>query len=253
MKRKIIFIAFFFLVINSTRGQEKLYLDKDGRETKYSSLAVEYTITEKSAVGNDSLFKEKVFFITGQKKSEKTYLNEYKKGKLKNYKLYGEKWEWFENGNVHLKALYKDGQLHGEFCTYWPNGIQRRKDIFENGKLIEGNCYDSIGNRLTRYFPYETLPEFPGGQDKLLQFLAAEVKYPIIAMEKKIQGTVYTQFYVEADGKLTDLRIMRNANYYLDIEALRVIRALPTNWTPATLEGEIVRYKYILPISFRLE
>lgn len=253
MKQKLIFIALFLLVINLIKGQEKVYFDLDGRETKNISSAVEYIILEKSTVGKDSLFKKTVYFISGQKKSENSYLNEYKKGKIKESKFCGEKWEWFLNGNIHLKALYKDDQLDGEFFTYWTNGLLRRKDIFEKGKLIEGNCYDSIGNKLTKYFPYETLPEFPGGEAELFKFISYEIKYPIKAMENNIQGKVLTQFYIETDGKITDIRIIKNVNYYLDIEALRVIRAMPTNWIPATLEGQKVRYKYTLPIVFRLE
>ncbi|MDD2797951.1 MAG: TonB family protein [Bacteroidales bacterium] len=229
-----------------------MYFDLEGKEVKDVNLAVQYTITEKSAVGNDSLFKKSNYFISGQKKSEYSVLEEYKQGRFIKKKIVGEKWEWFENGNIHLKAFYNDNQLNGEFCTYWPNGTQRRKDTFDNGKLIEGNCYDSIGQKIKKYFPYETAPEFAGGVNKLFEFLAKEQKYPTIAMENNIQGKVVTQFYIDENGKITDLEIIRNANYYLDVEALRVINAMPV-WTPGTLEGKNVKVKITLPIYFRIQ
>lgn len=162
----------------------------------------------------------------------------------------GEDLEWFEDGSVHLKSFYKDGKLHGDFITFWPNGIQRRKDIFDEGNLIEGNCYDSVGNRLPDYFPYETMPEFPGGEKELFKYLNKTLKYPREAMKQGIQGRVVVQYYVGADGKVTDIRIVKKVNHYLDMEAYRVINSMP-DWIPGTQEGEKVRVKYTLPITFR--
>ena len=60
------------------------------------------------------------------------------------------------------------------------------------------------------------------------------------------------QFVVGKDGKVTDAKIVKNANYYLDIEALRVVNAMP-NWIPGKLEGKTVRVYYTLPVNFRLQ
>jgi len=249
MKQKLFIIALLLNTFGLIKGQEKVYYDADKNITKDISSAIDYSIKEKSVLDKDSLFKETVYFISGQKKSENSYIKEYKKGKYIPRKSIGEKWEWFENGEIKLKAFYKDGQLYGEFSTFWPNGVQRRKDTFENGKLIEGNCYDSIGNKLPDYFPYETLPKFPGGEDKLLNFIGNKLKNPVNSQENNIRVRVVAQFYIEANGKIEDIKILTNANYYYDMEVLRVISALP-DWIPGTLEGQKVRCKLILPISF---
>lgn len=252
MKQKHVIFTLLLLTSNFVNGQEKVYYDVDGNITKDINLATYYTITLKSAVGKDSLFNETDYYTNGQKKAVESYLTKYKNGKSTSNYLIGEKWEWFENSTIKLKANYKDGQLNGEFLTYWSNGIQRRKDLFKKGKLIEGNCYDSIGNKLSKYFPYETIPEFPGGDDKLFQFLAEEVKYPVKALEGGIQGRVVTQFYVETDGRITDIKIVKNVNSYLDDEAYRIINSMP-KWKPGTIEGQKVRVKFTLPINFRLQ
>ncbi|MDD2799054.1 MAG: TonB family protein [Bacteroidales bacterium] len=239
--------SFFFV-----NGQEKVYYDAEGNSTKDISMATTYTIVEKSTVGKDSLFKTTDYYLTGQKKMEQSFLNEYKKGRIVSQKMVGEKWEWFENGDIRLKAFYTDGQLNGDFCTYWPNGKQRRKDVFEKGELTDGNCYDSLGVKLNTYFPYETMPMFPGGDSKLMQYIGTSIRYPVSAAERCIQGRVIIQFYVEKDGSISDIRIVRKLDPALDLEAFRVVNSMP-NWIPGKLEGENVRVKFTLPINFRLQ
>jgi len=252
MKQKFVLITLLFVILGSAKGQEKVYYDTEGNITNEIGSAVEYRITEKSLIGSDSLFKKTTYFISGLKKSENSLLKVFTKRKIIDHMNTGEKWEWFENGSTQLKAFYKDGQLQGEFCTYWPSGLQRRKDIYDNGKLIEGNCYDSTGNKISKYFPYEKMPEFPGGDQKLFNFLGSNTHYPVEAAKNGIQGRVILQFYVGTDGKITDIKIVRKVNDYLDMEALRVVRSMP-EWTPGEHEGQKVRVKYTLPVSFRMQ
>lgn len=246
MKHKILLIT--LLIVHFVNGQEKIYYDADRNLTSKISLAFAYKITEKSAANTDSLFKETFYYLTGEKKSESSYINIYKHRKLKEKKNTGEWWEWFANGNIQLKAFYEEGQLQGDFCTYWPNGKQRRKDIFEKGKLVEGNCFDSTGNKITKYFPYETWPMFPGGEEKLFKFISNSIKYPT-DMQVAVNGTAYTEFFVEANGKISNIRTVHNNNTNIDREAIRVVKSMP-DWIPSTHEGQNVRAKLMLPISF---
>jgi protein TonB len=78
------------------------------------------------------------------------------------------------------------------------------------------------------------------------------VRYPVEAQKRGIEGRVLVQFVVDKDGKVTDAKIVKNANYYLDIEALRVVNAMPA-WIPGKLEGKTVRVYYTLPVNFRLQ
>ncbi len=251
MKIKLAILINILLVSLFAKGQAIVYYDAENNITKNMTSAIEYSITEKSLAGKDSLFKKTYYYFSGQKKSEDSYLCKYKKRAIISKISIGDKLKWFENGGLQLKAFYKDGQLNGEFITYWPNGKLRRKDVYDNGKLVTGNCFDSIGNNLNEYFPYETMPMFPGGDKKLFAYLLNEVKYPEGALESDIRGRVITQFYVDTDGSVTDIRIVESLNYYLDLEAYRVISSMPI-WIPGTIEGEKVRVKFILPISFQL-
>ena len=71
-------------------------------------------------------------------------------------------------------------------------------------------------------------------------------------MEQGIQGRVVTQFVVDKDGSITDVKVVRSLDPMLDKEAVRLVKSMP-KWTPGKLNGSPVRVKYILPISFRLE
>ena len=124
----------------------------------------------------------------------------------------------YAKDRTYMIALYKDGTS--------PN-----KEIFDQA---------------------ETMPEFPGGVEKLMEYVAMNVRYPKDAEEKSIQGRVIATFVIEKDGSITGAKIVRSIDPALDAEALRVINGMP-NWKPGTQKGEPVRVKYTIPISFRLQ
>lgn len=98
----------------------------------------------------------------------------------------------------------------------------------------------------------ETMPYFPGGQELLLKYLAANIKYPASAVKAKKQGRVIVTFIVQKDGSITHAKIARSINPELDAEALRVVKGMP-KWTPGTQLGKPVSVKYVLPVKFSLQ
>lgn len=98
----------------------------------------------------------------------------------------------------------------------------------------------------------ENMPEFPGGNAALMQFLSKNIKYPTIAQENGTQGRVIVQFVVNKDGSVVDPVVVRSVDPYLDKEALRVIGQMP-KWTPGKQRGKAVRVKYTVPVMFRLQ
>lgn len=91
---------------------------------------------------------------------------------------------------------------------------------------------------------------FPGGDEKMYQFLARYIRYPEDAVLNNIEGTVIVQFKVNSDGSISDGKVVRGIYPSLDEEALRVISKLP-KFEPATDNGRPVASWYTLPISFR--
>jgi protein TonB len=97
----------------------------------------------------------------------------------------------------------------------------------------------------------DQMPSFPGGDSALLSYLANETTYPVICINKKIQGRVIVGFIVERNGSISSAKIVRSVDPALDKEALRVISSMP-KWNPAKKNGVPVRVKFNLPIAFKL-
>ena len=98
----------------------------------------------------------------------------------------------------------------------------------------------------------ETMPYFPGGQELLLKYLAANIKYPASAVKAKKQGRVIVTFIVQKDGSITHAKIAKSIDPELDAEALRVVKGMP-KWTPGTQNGKPVNVKYTVPVKFSLQ
>lgn len=99
----------------------------------------------------------------------------------------------------------------------------------------------------------ESMPEFPGGQQEMMKYIAENIKYPVIAQENGIQGRVICQFVIEKNGSVTDIQVVRSSgDASLDKEAERVIKTMP-KWKPGKQRGKPVRVKYTIPVAFRLQ
>lgn len=102
------------------------------------------------------------------------------------------------------------------------------------------------------YTVSEQLPEFPGGQKALLEYLCEHTIYPKEEEKARNEGRVLVSFIVNRDGSLSDIEITRSVSKGLDEEALRVVRSMPA-WIPGNNGGQPVPVRYTLPINFRLE
>ncbi|NLH53637.1 MAG: energy transducer TonB [Bacteroidales bacterium] len=98
----------------------------------------------------------------------------------------------------------------------------------------------------------ESMPEFPGGEEARIAFLRDNIKYPQMARESGIQGTVYVTFVVETDGRVTAVRVLRGIGGGCDEEAVRVVKAMP-RWIPGKQRGKPVRVQFTMPIKFTLQ
>lgn len=96
------------------------------------------------------------------------------------------------------------------------------------------------------------MPQFPGGEKAMLEYLVQNVVYPESAMKAGVQGKVIVKFIVGKDGQVRDPEILRSVDEALDREALRVVLTFP-RFTPGyNEEGEPIAVSYALPVSFKL-
>lgn len=102
------------------------------------------------------------------------------------------------------------------------------------------------------YDVVDEMPSFPGGPSGLMTFLAQNMVYPVTAQENGVQGRVIVSFVVETDGSITNVKVARSVDPYLDREAMRIVKAMP-KWTPGKKDGKPVLVKYTVPVVFRLQ
>lgn len=92
-------------------------------------------------------------------------------------------------------------------------------------------------------------PEFPGGAQALMKFLAENIKYPPTVVDYIETGKVILQFTVEKDGSITDITVIQSLSERIDNSMIDVVKKMP-KWTPGKQKGEPVALKYTLPVLF---
>lgn len=126
--------------------------------------------------------------------------------------------------------------------------IEAETEADEEIEIIEEEAEPVIEEVFT---VVEKMPSFPGGEEKLYEYLGQNIKYPQMAKEAGVKGKVYVQFVVEKDGSITDVTVARGIGSGCDKEAVRVVKKMP-RWSPGEQRGKKVRVKYTLPVVYQL-
>ena len=106
----------------------------------------------------------------------------------------------------------------------------------------------SVDNMIFRVV--EVMPQFPGGNDSLKKFIYENMQYPAMAKELKIAGTVWIQFFVDKNGNVQNVEVIRGIEV-LDAEAIRLAYLMPA-WIPGKQKNKTVNVYVTLPIHFDL-
>ncbi len=86
-------------------------------------------------------------------------------------------------------------------------------------------------------------------QMEIIRYVSSNTKYPPIAKDAGIQGTVFVYFVVGKDGKVRDVKVLREVDPRLDKEAVRVVESLP-DFEPGEQRGKTVSVQYTIPVKF---
>jgi len=109
---------------------------------------------------------------------------------------------------------------------------------------------DSVNKQTQSEKVVITQPEFKGGIEKMYEYITTNFQYPEDAKKRSVRGKMEVEFTVEKSGDITYVGILKGLDYSIDEEVLRLLKAMP-RWTPATKNGEPVRYKVSMPITIR--
>lgn len=153
-------------------------------------------------------------------------------------------------------------------------------------KKAKGSKEENVVDESGVYLAPEQMPQFPGGSSELFKYIAANVRYPEAARKWGVEGRVVVSFIVDEHGAIADPKVVANLSKAsatgdaaaglesqgsdnepsdearkngiaegkaaLDMEALRVVRAMPT-WMPGQQTGKAVRTRYNVPMMFKLQ
>ena len=96
------------------------------------------------------------------------------------------------------------------------------------------------------------MPQYTGGEEAMMKYVAENIKYPQAAKDKNISGRVFVSFVIEKDGSVSNVKVVRGIGGGCDEEAARVIKEMP-KWKPGMQKGKPVRVNYMMPIFFKLD
>jgi protein TonB len=126
-------------------------------------------------------------------------------------------------------------------------------DDIEVGKVEEEIDVDWVN--------IEEVPVFPGCENEkdkracfqtmMNKHIGKVFRYPEMAQEMGIQGRVYTQFTIQKDGTIGDIKL-RGPDKILETEAQRIIDKLP-KMKPGKQRDQNVKVAFTIPITFKLQ
>lgn len=132
------------------------------------------------------------------------------------------------------------------------NDIYSKKEQNEKESKSKEEQNESESNKIFNGDDVDQQPSFPGGTNALNTFILSNLKYPVWAQEKGIQGRVVVKFIVEKDGSISNVEVDRSVSTSLDNEAMRVVKAMP-KWIPGQINGKAVKVECSHPFVFRLQ
>ena len=168
-------------------------------------------------------------------------LTENGNGKWINF--FDESFKAFSEGHVN------NGVEEGEWRGKWNDSINTVL-VYKTGKLMSVKEFDLSGKDITK-INTQGEPEFPGGSDNMFKFINNNMHYPETARKNGTQGEVIIGFVVEADGTLTNFKVIKGIGDGCDEEALRIMKIVP-RWKNGIRKGEPAPINYSVPIKFTL-
>lgn len=268
---KALLLSIVILSFLKAHSQDTTYFDKTWKKTSKSN-ATHYRLQSKegSRIKILQYYSNDTLQMTG-------YAESIDPGKtdaffIKNgfFKYYDEKGIISRQGNYinnvqidEWQTFYPDGKLYytenydskgketGKLTVYYPDGKIKRTDNYSKGDFKNGKCFTRSGNDTT-WYPFLTMPEFPGGDKVRNNFLAQNLNYPIYLAEKGIQGIVLVSFIIGSEGKIENIELVNKVYQQLDDEALRVVKMMP-RWKPGTQDGKPYRVTMYMPITFKIQ
>lgn len=130
-------------------------------------------------------------------------------------------------------------------------GAENAEPTVNTGDGTGSGSGPGIGSPNEIGFTAAIMPEFPGGEQALLNYVKSKSKFTQMARENNIFGTMYVSFVINENGKVVMPKIERGLGFGMDEMLLNVINTLP-DFKPAEQNGHKVKIRMMLPVKFVL-
>lgn len=150
------------------------------------------------------------------------------------------------DGTQRNNFFITETERRGDTSTYTIEPFTLSVHLFE--QLFDLATYEED----TVYQIVEQMPQYTGGEQAMMKYVAENIKYPQAAKDKNISGRVFVGFVIEKDGSVSNVKVVRGIGGGCDEEAARVIKEMP-KWKPGMQKGKPVRVSYQIPIYFKLD
>jgi TonB family protein len=138
-----------------------------------------------------------------------------------------------------LMSVVKDSESQRQFMIIGENEKLKRLALLSKN---ENDVFTIVD---------ETAKPFMG-METFYKNIAYSIIYPTEARKNRQEGKVFVEFIVETNGDISNVKVAKGVNEYLDDEAIRVFLQTQSKWTPAVNDGQVVKQKLVLPIVFKL-
>ncbi len=130
---------------------------------------------------------------------------------------------------------------------------EKRRIAFEERFKKSPYYTDAQGNVV--FNKAEVDPSFVGGDKAMMKYLNDNIVFPKDAEEKGLEGTVFVDFVIAANGSVREVTVTDAVGEDVDQsfrdEAVRVVTSMP-KWTAGRQNGKAVDVNFSLPITFQL-
>ncbi|WP_223847271.1 energy transducer TonB [Hymenobacter montanus] len=115
-------------------------------------------------------------------------------------------------------------------------------------KVVE----EVVENKVYTYV--EQMPQLPGGGGNaaIVAAIQKATKYPALALRNQVEGRIFVSFTVDAQGDVSDVKVVKGLGSGLDEETIRAVKTLP-KFIPGKQNGRSVSVSFTVPITFKIQ
>jgi TonB family protein len=268
MKTSLLFLTLFIAINVSGQRDTIVYYKKLGATTENKEEAAGYTEVSKKTKNNYLVsYYDKV-----NGKWIKNFTEKYKRiadsafqigSDTKNFRYFQKTDSGYLIKDYNNSILKYDGKSKlifpliqfGDCRSYFVStGKIRNEAKYINNQMISNRYWINEKDFIDDvFFNADTIAKYEGGEKELMKFIYDNIVYPEPARVNNIQGKVQVGFIIMTDGSIKGVHLLKGVHYYLDQEALRIVKLVPNKWTPALIGGKKVNMAFNVPVTFQLK